>query len=877
MAAPLTFNGRLPGVVCEAALPAPAENPLQLDVVGFVGLAERGPLNIPVALHDIEQYRAVFGGDLPLARMRQGSQIVYANLQREVQAFFDNGGRRCYVVRVAGANAAANQFRIPGMLAWDSYAQTLRPVTAPAAWPGRWSASMGVGTQLLSQPLPLAKKKSIDWDEDGNFVLHLVLPTTMSVQKNDVLRLHFVGQGKPLIYCYADTPKSENNGVVTVRGIPVSIAPQEGTQQAFSNNIQPLPVAISVGKQQGNDCKRLDVQKLYLDELPNLEDGYVLYVTASEQFRQADVLCIDCLDGEELLFPVEFVAKQSGNGSASSGQNEYVLTSRSPTWKLTPMHVEHLTGCGWQPLQVLLSGLQLEVRLARNDREYILHLDVEDVGGIQVGDVLRVTCMNGSQLLFPVSDVQMPSMVGASSPPVSSPPGTVEAQVISQQAIWLFTPSPASPISSPPGENSYGELLQVDLLTFNLYVREEEMVMETWNDLRFGDEVTNSWLDILVPSANDLRREIAHPATSQRNIPGLDSTRSARLGMPNPLPQTEDGEMVKPLYFPLCMDDLPLSDEFTEPLAAGMALVPTPDCTDSIDAYSGGMDDLNSFEPKSLFLDSRLADVGYRDLMNEANAILFASADVEVDPFTGLHSLLLIDEIGMVALPDLPQRRWPAPEELLQWKQSSSTSTTTSTTDTVRDWASFQACCQPPQEESNPETPVESEPELHLPFIETPDEYSIDELQTLIEVQQAVVNFCAARADVLGVLSLPLHFKRREVLDWQQRFTSIDSFLDGVPLSYVAVYHPWLQVHEEIPMQAVVSRSVPPDGSVCGMIAARAVAWAGHVCTAADTWVDDGVAGVVGDVPDVVPFPDCELQAVGMRRRQMWAEARPHP
>jgi uncharacterized protein len=90
----------------------------------------------------------------------------------------------------------------------------------------------------------------------------------------------------------------------------------------------------------------------------------------------------------------------------------------------------------------------------------------------------------------------------------------------------------------------------------------------------------------------------------------------------------------------------------------------------------------------------------------------------------------------------------------------------------------------------------------------------------LIAVQRALVNFCAARADVMGVLSLPLHFKRREALDWQQRLTGMPEFEDGVPLSYVAVYHPWLQE----PVDDGSLRSFPPDGAVCGMIAERELA-----------------------------------------------------
>lgn len=864
----LTFNGRLPGVVCEAALPPQDEDPLRLDVTGFVGFAERGPLDIPAALHDIEQYRAVFGGDLPLARMRQGNQIVYANLQRAVQAFFDNGGRRCYVVRVAGTNARANRFRIPGMLAWDSNAQTLRTVIAEAAWPGRWSATMGVGTQLLSQILPLAQQP-IDWNEDGTFQLHLILPTTTAIQRNDVLRLHFDGQGKPLVYSYVASVMQEDAALRTVRGVQVLVSPQASATQGFSNNILPVPLPGSIGKMQGSDCQPFDALAPRLEELPGLENGYVLSMTSATQVKQADVLCIDCLDGETLSFPVDQVAQQSS--ATSSGQTDYTLTSYSPTWRLTPARVERLDQDGWQPMRVLLSAHQLEMRMTRIDREYILHLEAADTGSILVGDVLRVTCVNGGQLLFPVSDVLMPPDGGgpssassassafsavfasSSSSQPSSPPETTGAQIISQEALWFYKApstkptgygssfaSSASSASSPPLDEGYGDLLQVDLLTFNLYVRERETIVETWNDLRFGTPDSSmqqhgaqsqssspevqSWLNVLVPSPDDLRAEIAHPAVSQRDIPGLDPSRSARLGMPFPLPPADDGSVVTPLYFPLGMDDLPLSDEFSDPLVdqSAMAAAQTAQsCTDDNSAYFYGKDDLDSFEdPGNLFLDIRLAVVGYRDLLNEANAILFASADVEVDPFTGLHSLLLIDEIGIVALPDLPQRRWmkgppPGPQP---------TPPPPAPTPDDRDWSRFEACCQPSPVPPSQQNGRECQPLLDLPIIETPDEYSPDELQRFIQVQQALVNFCAARADVLGVLSLPLHFKRREVLNWQQLFTGRDDFLDGVPLSYVAVYHPWLQIHEEIPLQDTVSLSVPPDGTVCGMIAARELA-----------------------------------------------------
>src|SRR5205823_110645 len=201
--------------------------------------------------------------------------------------------------------------------------------------------------------------------------------------------------------------------------------------------------------------------------------------------------CSECVDGEELLFPVENISQQAGNNGEASGQGDYVLTSRSPTWKLTPRLVEQLTPDGWVSLPVLLSARRLEVRMAHNDREYSLHLEAEDASKIQIGEVLRVTAVHGGQLLFPVSDVQIPlqpagassatSASSLSSSQVSSPPDTLnasreklrsepwspaawhqasemscrgdsansvwkhlDAQVISKQALWLFTPSSSS-------------------------------------------------------------------------------------------------------------------------------------------------------------------------------------------------------------------------------------------------------------------------------------------------------------------------------------------------------------------------------------------------------------------------------------------------
>jgi phage tail sheath protein FI len=107
----------------------------------------------------------------------------------------------------------------------------------------------------------------------------------------------------------------------------------------------------------------------------------------------------------------------------------------------------------------------------------------------------------------------------------------------------------------------------------------------------------------------------------------------------------------------------------------------------------------------------------------------------------------------------------------------------------------------------------------------------LDEFQVegLVAIQQAMLNFCQARSDLVGILTLPRHFEEQECLTWQQTFrrqlglpgqgTVLNEARDIADLSYVAVYHPWLLLAD--PDAADRLRAVPGDGAVCGLIAAR--------------------------------------------------------
>jgi phage tail sheath protein FI len=85
-----------PGVYYELLDTAPPlVRGVRTDIAGFVGLAPRGPLHQPVRIESWRRYQAVFG-----------SFAGYAYLAYAVKAFLENGGTTCFVVRVAGSDAA---------------------------------------------------------------------------------------------------------------------------------------------------------------------------------------------------------------------------------------------------------------------------------------------------------------------------------------------------------------------------------------------------------------------------------------------------------------------------------------------------------------------------------------------------------------------------------------------------------------------------------------------------------------------------------------------------------------------------------------------------------------------------------------------------
>ena len=226
---------RLPGIQFDVVAPTSLPTLVRMDIAVFVGFAASGPLQIPVAVEDIDHFQEIFGDDCVLAN-DSGGQPIYACLASSVRAFFRNGGSRCWIIRVAGGGAVSNRFPLPGVVRLQDNGPSKAHALARSE--GSWSDNTAVGTALRTRSI-----------EVGHFTgdLHsvgLVLLNSSDVVAGDLLRFNFGDPENPFWLFVDDvTPVTEfSPPLVGRRGLLVIV---EG-QVVWQANSLPVPSTIPV-------------------------------------------------------------------------------------------------------------------------------------------------------------------------------------------------------------------------------------------------------------------------------------------------------------------------------------------------------------------------------------------------------------------------------------------------------------------------------------------------------------------------------------------------------------------------------------------------------------------------------------------------------
>ncbi len=800
---------RLPGVYfLPASRPAAMELP-PLDVAAFVGFAERGPLHVPVPLEDLSAYQSVFGGDFPLAR-DEGGRTVSANLAPSVAAFFGNGGRRCYVVRVAGQQARTARFQVPGMVALGA-GGAARLASLSASSPGRWANALRLGTSLQITSLPMMPGST---QQPGSQAaapifqvmddLHLLWQTTtapQAIRVGDVLRLTF-SDGQQWLF-----PVSE---IVTETAGPQATLAATVTWHLVSEVSASPPLSVEQGF-----CLTSEEPVLFRDvdlALSGKDQGLSLTLSGPSvpAVQPGNVLLLRLSDGATYLFSVAEV--RHPDPQASPGELEAIAREMLALDQ----------GSGLAP--VFLSSPPAALQSVER-----LRFDLVVMAGDKHLPTLGDLAFNAGHPRFWRDILLVESGFQPQASTGSAAPGTPTLTSRTEKPGMIGQPEISAGASA---SRQFAELLRG----------------QRRDPAQDGDLNISALSGLLAPVAAEDGAEAAGydggPAMVYLPL-DMALLASARTGPDQDRQGFDDLDTFdRAASAQLFLDGYLVPDPGRSP-SAGALMATALDRYFVQNLQLQGMHSLMFVDEVALI---SVPDAGHRNWKRAAVEPPPALPAPPVTPpapaaFKDCQQPPTISEVNPahgsvdggteVRLKGSGFSMGDQLQVIFGGNPATEVSVLGCTT---------ARCLTPPAGRPGPVTvevitpngtgakaeaftyeQAATEPEF--PEMTAADDFDLDD-SPLLSIQQALVRLCEARADVVGILTLPQHFDKRQCIGWQQGLHQAlgltgygSGFSDNADLSYVAVYHPWLLLRDESSPDQL--RSVSCDGTVCGMIAAR--------------------------------------------------------
>ncbi|MEP6902974.1 MAG: hypothetical protein ABJA66_14575 [Actinomycetota bacterium] len=802
---------RLPGFRFEAQAPLREDVLPRMDVALIVGFASKGPVGIPVAIETPEQFKTIFGNDLPLVWDRGKGAAVYAFLAPTVRSFFRNGGKRCWIIRVARIQpngekplnrACFNFFPLAGFarVNFDEKGiKNISPAFARARARGSWSDDLQIGTAILSKSVKLL---SLTGSDDEKTVT-LEIGVNDSIKTGELIRFTFRDEGLVLLLAVAKIEDSQKNN---------------------------LPVALSsFGKQ---IVRFTSNRFVWLKNLPSdiaANENYNVQVKMWTQSSRTDLEA----DPESFLFERPAVLRVEAMKVKLKFTN--LSAADSPS----------------------------------NGSLLIVQLNTE------------VFCLQVETVSFDNSETQEKIEV-------------IGQAMVCQRKI-------KQPASIP----------QTERLSFEFWIKKDAKSILKLGDLAFNSDHERFWGNL--PTDEDLYH------FSESSDEKIQEWTQSGAALNFPLAGNDGGEG---FYFPV------FAAAFPENYLGPVRLLGTKLQRDGLEEFD-----------EALFLDDKLKNTGFGNLLSEAEFIRYLSPRPR--PLWGIHSALVpetetnraaessptnpfyaiysLDECTIISVPDALHCGWFQTTD-----DGQITSPPISSPPLRPEWWRFQDCRNQDQKKVSeplwgnfldcrirvvrvPEnlrlkeenvssgkfTPVwentendeslvfvleesttpkfefaleiyrgkkkESEtlergagvyfyrvraesgqnisdwstglavkiPQVESWVANSSNDYKSD---VLLAVQRALLRMCAARGDLFAVLTVPEHFDENSAFSHVAALratkglslatTGVEPFSadETTALSFGAVYHPWLLTHED-DFEAL--RNIPADGAICGVMAGR--------------------------------------------------------
>jgi hypothetical protein len=808
-----------------------------MDIAAFVGLAASGPLNIPVAIEDPAHFRDIFGGDFPLVWDPAHGRMQSAYLTPAVESFFRNGGRRCYVVRVA-ENPATNRFPLPGLVRADNF----RPALARARAPGSWSDNFSSGTVLHSETIKLVNFSG----QAGKWRLDIAQPSSQ-VRPGDLIRLKF-GDTGPVVYLAAESvdPLPSN---FTTHTSPNLIAIKSTRSRWFMRQYisSPPTEAVRAFLLLPDKNLRLPLVEVKLPDRKGQPYRVLLNQPLGQAPEPGQLMRIDFADGGFLLLPVTRSVSADG-GQSPAGLNveisadegywplespqeeEYVktwMTSLSPPEMIS---AERLT------FEILVwEGESLLARLnslafSQDHLRFWARLPNDQ----QLFKIPQVTAASDNAIPFAaeVVDPRFP-VAGAKKPShFYLPLGMPFAPEPGLSQIPLDHPTPDTALQRD-GLKAFNAGLFLDL-----------------NLSSFGG-------NLLLAEAHHRRYILGLPLTGLHSLLPIEEV--TLIAIPDAVHrgwEVTETTAAEPLAAPT-LALRPLTDPYTLSWSAvhGTAIYNLQGATDP--GFS---------QPVALY-DGRETDTKLGRFKNCPDVFFYrvrASMGTRVSPWSNTITALIPGSDfwdcrdGLLPAPKLELACISLPPDghyVLQW----------TAIDGAVNYA-LQSAADPAfidgrtiyvgpaafyeiefRDDAAAYYRVRAQNDANSPWSNTQIVSPLSRQRTtlkpaadyddrhLLAVQTAILNFCAARGDLFAVLNLPHHWRGPDAVVYVSNLKSAIAGrqADGTysvrplsegeisALSFGAVYYPWLTIQKDDSLDDYTTG--PADGAICGLLAERAL------------------------------------------------------
>jgi len=822
-----------------------------MDVAAFVGFAASGPLNLAVAVESVAQFTDIFGEDARVAWDRKLSGETFAYLAPCVRSFFDNGGRRCWIVRVARERAAAmgdgtlnrarsNFFHVPGLMAGalnttddarKGIVEKLNPAYVRARSEGSWSDDLEVSASLVSRPamvsgFSLAKLRA-----------ELALDSPDALVEGDLLRLTFKDEYVLLFQATGIAPLAASSP--TLRRTVQTDAAHPVWLRATSPHPPPAAPKLVEARVYTSEPQtpieyesQEPPERTQADEFAARRAG-VLYPWDNEKkSREGRELTLDLaisaaeaptagtivrVEGENLWITVEETG--IATNAALPGAAEVVRIKGRGLWWLPGAPAQNALEDDGKIAPV---GERLSFELwARKGNDYALTLGELAFGAshpryfgqlptdAEAYDADRTAPVNepAEQLWQPVGEVRFPLAAAEGEGVVYIPLGMKLLPERFLPAVKL----PGTPL-------------------------ERDGLAEFDADLFLDPDLREASLNDLLSRADFIRYLSEHPRRLRGIHAALALEEVTVVAVPDAVHRGWDK-----------------ANQEKAPIARPSKPFPRPEWWHFLDCSRLDNPPLVRRPQLGHFLDCDIEVIERPFIASPGN--FSESGTYTLSWMSGVAGATFV-------LEESTDRDWNGGTTVYTGKDLSYTlygrrpgdyyyRVRATTARGTSDWSNGVSVRVAP---SN--------------AWELRDEADYSNAE-LLSVQRALVRMCAARGDLLAVLSLPSHYREDKAIEHisllkttQERAPGSDNSVrlnndETGAFSYAAVYHPWLTGRDA--RRFDLFRDNPPDGAACGILARRANARGAWVAPA-----NELVNGCVALAPPIVRHRWLDLQLAGL-------------